>query len=279
MPLVILTGIPCAGKTYRCKQICNYFIQQNKNVAIVAENDVINKLDFDINECYDDSQKEKLMRLHVKSEIVRLLNKTDVIIVDGTNYIKGFRYELYCVSKSARASQCTVYCAANIEQARNLNKNSNKYSNEIFSALVNRFEEPKACNRWDAPLFTVTTESILNLSEIKKALFENFPIKPNQSTQNPPLCPTNYLHELDKTTQNIIDVILLARKTGSHDEISIEDVPELKIYIPADINVAQLNRCRRQFVSYMKTHSANSNENEKIAILFIQFLNSNFKMK
>jgi protein KTI12 len=57
---------------------------------------------MDKNEVYRDSQKEKMIRADLKSEGLKKLNKNDLVIIDGGNYIKGYRYEIYCASKSAR---------------------------------------------------------------------------------------------------------------------------------------------------------------------------------
>lgn len=88
-----------------------------------------------------DSKKEKAVRADIKSSAQRLLNVKDVLIIDGSNYIKGCRYEIYCMSKLYKTPQCTVHCELPIEQAWLWNENrdsSVKYSREIFDALVMR---------------------------------------------------------------------------------------------------------------------------------------------
>jgi len=42
------------------------------------------------------------------SSVERLLNKDTVVIADAMNYIKGFRYQLYCLAKSLRTPHCVV---------------------------------------------------------------------------------------------------------------------------------------------------------------------------
>lgn len=201
MPLIILSGYPCSGKTTRTTELEQYFCGRGKNVKIISENDSINKAGFEPNEFYADSQKEKQIRSDIKSETIRLLNKDDVIILDGGNYIKGYRYELYCASKASRTTQCTIFCCCNQDQAWTFNENRNKsieinlnndkrdlissiYSREIFDALILRYEEPHGNNRWDSPLFTVFPGMDLKLEQIYSVLYENKPPPPNQSTQN-----------------------------------------------------------------------------------------------
>lgn len=89
MPLVIITGLPSSGKTRRTKELEEYFIGRGKKVQIVSENLAIPKVGFRKNEYYEDSKKEKIVRSDLKSEAIRLLSKTNVIILDAGNYIKG----------------------------------------------------------------------------------------------------------------------------------------------------------------------------------------------
>jgi len=42
------------------------------------------------------------------SSVERLLNKDTVVIADAMNYIKGFRYQLYCLAKQLRTPHCIV---------------------------------------------------------------------------------------------------------------------------------------------------------------------------
>lgn len=106
---------------------------------------------------------------------------------------------MYCASKAARSTQCTVFCAIPPEKAWNLNQQrtaddiveSNEkdnslvpYTREIFDALILRYEEPIANNRWDKPLFTILTESQIPFEDVYSALYEMKPPPPNLATQN-----------------------------------------------------------------------------------------------
>lgn len=145
--------------------------------------------------------QEKIVRSDLKSDVIRHLNRDDVVIFDAGNYIKGYRYEVYCATKSARVSQCTVFCAINDQQMRSFNQqrrsrsrdedvaivannSAEPYTEDTLQALKMRFEEPQGNNRWDAPLFTLFPESTPNLEAMHKCLYEQGPPPPNQSTQN-----------------------------------------------------------------------------------------------
>ncbi|XP_045782777.1 uncharacterized protein LOC123879212 isoform X1 [Maniola jurtina] len=202
MPLIIICGTPVSGKTTRAIELKQFFENEHeKHVEIVSEDEAIVKLGYDKNSTYLDSQKEKRIRGYLKSEVIRLIGKDNVVILDGSNYIKGYRYELYCASKASKSTQCTVYTIRNQLEAweenvlrldvkeNNPNEpcdlNNQPYTEEVFNALTKfRFEEPNSNNRWDSPLFTVQPAHQIDLHAIYKVLFEKKPPPPNMSTQN-----------------------------------------------------------------------------------------------
>lgn len=120
-------------------------------------------------------------------------------------YWAGYRYELFCATKSARSTQCTLFCGIQKDRAWEINQqrcgeevldlskvedvskldNSNiPYSREIFEGLCMRFEEPHGNCRWDSPLFVAFPDDTLEFEAIFSALFESKPLPPNLSTQN-----------------------------------------------------------------------------------------------
>lgn len=90
MPLIIICGTPVSGKTTRANELKEYFVNNhNKNVEIVSEDEAIVKLGYEKNTTYLDSQKEKRIRGYLKSEVLKFIGKDNVVILDGSNYIKG----------------------------------------------------------------------------------------------------------------------------------------------------------------------------------------------
>lgn len=55
-----------------------------------------------------DSKQEKDTRGTLKSEVDRWVTKDNLVILDSLNYIKGFRYELYCISRAQSSPHCVV---------------------------------------------------------------------------------------------------------------------------------------------------------------------------
>ncbi|XP_070828423.1 protein KTI12 homolog [Chaetodon trifascialis] len=271
MPLIVMCGYPCSGKTRRAEELKVYFEQNcDRKVHIVGDG----ALDVEKNIVYADSQKEKNVRASLKAEVERKVNKDHIVILDSLNYIKGYRYELFCLIKHAQTPHCVVYCLTSDEVSSTWNASrdaAEQYNQDIFDALVLRFEAPDSRNRWDSPLFTVLKDDTVPYEAISDALFKRKAPPPNQSTQSQPLSSSNFLYELDKITQDVLMAIFNAQKTSvPGDLISVPGATE-KIELTRSINMAELRKLRRQFISYTKMHPTGNTGH--ISNMFVQYLN------
>ncbi|XP_066603035.1 protein KTI12 homolog [Prorops nasuta] len=273
MPLVIITGIPCSGKTKRTFELVQYFQNElHKNVSVISEMEEVHRAGYEKNSYFSDSKIEKCIRANIKSEVQRLLHSDHVLILDGSNYIKGFRYEIHCLSKFYRTPQCTVFCETPIEHAWLLNSKKDsidRYDSFVFDALVMRYEPPDNKNRWDTPLFTVSLEDELELSNIHDVLYLGKAPVPNLSTQSTLLSSVDYLYNLDKITQKIINEILAAKQLGVEKEIKISGC---SLSVESTGSTAKFLKLRRQFLTYTKMQQCTM---DRIAHLFVQYLNKN----
>uniref|UniRef100_A0A8D2ZFE3 Protein KTI12 homolog n=1 Tax=Scophthalmus maximus TaxID=52904 RepID=A0A8D2ZFE3_SCOMX len=260
MPLVVMCGFPCSGKTRRAEELRVYFEQNSKLKVHVVEDGA---LGVEKNTVY----AGELKRTATKPPVV-IINKDDIVILDSLNYIKGYRYELFCLIKHTQTPHCLVYCLTSDEQSSTWNTSrdaAEQYTQDILDALVLRFEAPDSRNRWDSPLFTILKEDTLPFEAISDALFKRKAPPPNQSTQSQPLSSANFLYELDRITQDVLMAIFNAQKTS---------VPGDLISVPGltrGINMAELRKLRRQFISYTKTHPTENTGH--ISNMFVQYLN------
>merc|ERR1712012_1095523 len=148
MPLVIVTGLPSSGKTSAVNNLVKFFEARDKAVCVVSEEALLGGLSKNV--IFADSKHEKEVRGRLKSEVVRLLSKDNVVICDGLNYIKGFRYELYCASKSVKTTQVTVQCdlsEADVVEFNSTREDTEKYNDNIIKELIQRYECPISSNR------------------------------------------------------------------------------------------------------------------------------------
>ncbi|XP_051776315.1 protein KTI12 homolog [Erpetoichthys calabaricus] len=271
MPLVIFCGFPCSGKSRRSEELKEYLTEKTGRRVLVVGDETAG---IDKNSVYSDSQKEKNLRGVLKSEVERKITKDDVVILDSLNYIKGYRYELFCLIKHAQTPHCLVYCltSADISSTWNsIREKEKQYKQEILDSLIMRFESPDSRNRWDSPLFTVQKDDILPFEEICDAIFSRKAPPPNQSTQSQPLSSTNFLYELDKVTQDILMEVVNVQKTSVPGDLIAIPGSFMYIILTRNLNMAELRKLRRQFISYMKMHPT---ENiGQIANMFAQYLN------
>lgn len=276
MPLIVITGVPSSGKTKRTHELKDFFEGQEKEVHIVSEYEKIVQAGFEKNSFYSDSNKEKHVRGLLKSEVTKLITPRNVVILDALNYIKGYRYELFCATKANKSTQCTIYTIINHDTAWHLNENrtssEEKYERTVFDELLMRYEEPDGKNRWDSPLFTILNDQTLDMDDIFKCLFNRKPPKPNMSTQNAPLSSTNFLYDLDQITKKILDDLVSAKNNGK-EEININGNSSLNVDI-SNVSVGQLINLRRQYITYSKLNAPDPN---KIPDLFVQFLTAALK--
>lgn len=271
MPLVIMCGMPCSGKTRRTQELVDYInANSDKQVHVVSD-------DFSVvakNDCYVSSREEKMLRGNLKSRVERLLTADSIVVLDSLNYIKGFRYELFCVSKHVKTPHCVLLCDTPQEQAREWNSTreiGNSYSNAVLDALVMRFEPPDSLSRWDSPLFNVQPDDPLPTGSILDALLKRKAPPPNQSTQSQPLSATDFLHELDRRTQEVVTSVMEGQRSGlPGDDLSVPRATD-KFHMARNVPMAELWRFRRQFITYTKLHPVENHD--RISSLFVQYLN------
>lgn len=245
----------------------------------------------------------------------RLLSAEDVVIADGLNYIKGFRYQLFCEAKALQTPSCVVihppppslpsphgvhvkltrpevHVAAPVDVCRGNNsstssssagngdndtKDGPNYPEDVFDNLVFRFEEPNGMARWDSPLFTVPhVDATPDLLGIWDAVARGAKVVPNHATVLKPPAENDYLYELDKTTQEIVAVVLEHQRSAGDGGGSLPVAEcEVVLELPArTVTVAQLQRVRRQFVSLNRQHSVGK---RRIRELFVEYVNREFR--
>ena len=130
LQLLIITGLPCSGKTHRAQQIAadlKAYISSDpasskRTVQIIPSHHASADEPYDADkpptteslrdQIYNSAAQEKTARAAEFSAIKRAVSKDNIVIADGLNYIKGYRYQLWCEAKAAGTRCCVVHVAS-----------------------------------------------------------------------------------------------------------------------------------------------------------------------
>lgn len=161
MPCLVLTGHPSVGKTTFAALLSERALQhQSKlitSVIIVNEESVC--VDRTKSECYASSHAEKSTRSSLKAKVDRSLQEKTLVICDSLNYIKGYRYELHCLSKAAKQQHGIIWIlnsqATEWNRMRQTKNPVQSFTDDQMRELIQRYEPPDSRNRWDKPLWRV----------------------------------------------------------------------------------------------------------------------------
>jgi protein KTI12 len=129
MALVTFSGYPSSGKTHRAIQLKEHLERRladpsynDQGLKVVILSDVSLNIDrssydgtvplfymaFPVPDNALDSRSEKPARASLFAAIQRQMGRDTILIVDALNYIKGFRYQLYCAAREFKLRVCTV---------------------------------------------------------------------------------------------------------------------------------------------------------------------------
>lgn len=299
MAFITFSGYPCSGKSRRAEQLKN---ELEKRLAepsyegtalkvVVLSDDILGTS----RSAYDDSRAEKPARGVLFTAIQREMGQDKILIADGMNYIKGFRYQMYCAAREFKLRVCTVHVIAPPDLCKEWNdsrEEEKKYAPETLENLIARYEEPSSMVRWDSPLFTIPwTDAALPMDDIWKSITEGVVKPPNVGTQAVTKAPTDALHTLEQTATAMVTAIMATQASsaamGGRTVLSVTPTLQQQIALPArSLTLSELQRAKRQFVTmHKKTITLNTIEKgavswseEKVSEKFALYLEENLKL-
>ncbi|RFU79013.1 rna polymerase ii elongator complex subunit [Trichoderma arundinaceum] len=291
MPLIILTGLPTSGKSTRAKQLHDYLTARiagtKYRLHLISDDSLsISRTVYDLStvpvHTRSANASEKDARATIYGAVKRVLSDKDIVILDGLNYIKGWRYQLHCEAKAVRTPSCILQIGCSRDRAQQVNEDrlnrsqaateqegndasgdtAEPYEPANWENLVFRHEEPNPMTRWDSPLFTVIWED--DEEQVKKtfdSLWEAIAgdsrkvIRPNQATEPRGRDASgDYLYVLDRETQDIVKRILDQQGDDGGGEVNVplsaSGKRDLIVELPAarKIGLPELQRHRRAFM-------------------------------
>lgn len=135
--LIIVTGLPTSGKSTRAAQLAAHLQsridaappgpQSAYRVHLISDDGLsIPRSVYDLSRVPEHARSanaaEKDARAAVYGAVKRVLSDRDIVVLDGLNYIKGWRYQLFCEAKGVRTGCCVLQVGCGVGRARGVNE-------------------------------------------------------------------------------------------------------------------------------------------------------------
>ncbi|KAM3462708.1 hypothetical protein MY5147_002160 [Beauveria neobassiana] len=326
MPLIIVTGFPTSGKSTRAKQLHDYLSERvadsKHRLHLISDDSLsISRTVYDLAavpaHTRSANASEKDARASLYGAVKRVLSDKDIVILDGLNYIKGWRYQLHCEAKAMRTPSCVLQIGCAPDRAKQVNQarldrraaaergeeqqaseeGPEPYEQSNWDNLVFRYEEPNPMTRWDSPLFTLIWEDDeAQAAQTFASLWDAIAgdgrkvVKPNQSTEPRGRdAGGDYLYVLDRETQYIVKRILDQQGDEAGGEVKIplngESTTQdsLVVDLPTlkKLSLPSLQRHRRAFMGLNRggigLEAVGNMAVDQIRALFVRYLNDAFE--
>ncbi|KIO04202.1 hypothetical protein M404DRAFT_143643 [Pisolithus tinctorius Marx 270] len=298
MALITISGYPSSGKSQRAAQIKRHFearladpFYTGPSLSVVVLDDDTLNID---RSSYNDSRSEKPARGTLFTAVQRNLAQNKIVIVDSLNYIKGFRYQMYCAAREIKVRVCTVYVLATPDLCKQWNSertDGKAYAPETLANLLQRYEEPSSMVRWDSPLFTVSwSDEDVPADDIWRAITEGVVKPPNTGTQAVAKAPTDALRTLEHTTASVVSALVSEQANsgslGGTTAVTLSPMLKVRITLPPrNVTLSELQRLKRQFVMlHKKAITLGTTEKgavdwseQSVADKFVVYLEENMK--
>ncbi|WOO80367.1 Protein kti12 [Vanrija pseudolonga] len=296
MALVTISGFPCSGKTTRARELKADFEARIASPSYTGQKfDVVLVDDAGSHvtrAAYDSSAAEKPSRAALFTAATRALSPNTITIVDSANYIKGFRYQMYCAAREAHVRVATVRVAAPPDKCREWHAaraEDEQYKEATFDNLIMRYEEPNSMQRWDAPLFTVPWDEALPADDIWAAVTKGEKKPPTGAVVTRGKPPPGTLQTLTNTTtalvQSLLQHLTAAPGANTFPVPSPPAAGKLVLHLPHGRRptLAELQRLKRQFEAQQiqaqksNARSAGNWTEPEVASGFVAFLEATWE--
>lgn len=257
MPLVILCGWPLVGKTSFAEKLKEEVSSYFEDILVVNEE----YLGIDGTKAIDVGT-EKKNRGAFLAAVERNVSSNRLVIADGCNEIKGFRYQLYCIARAASTPHCCIHLLGKEET---IYERNTEYNMDAVKDTISRFEEPNSQARWDSPLFHVGPDGEFSqMEELIAALKGGAMKQPSLATRKSDL-PLDYVQALESECRRVLErvqsMMSVNQLSGVIDGHSIQ--------LTRRLTVPELQRLKRQFIQMNRQTNCPTKD---ICRLFIDYL-------
>ncbi len=276
MALVVLCGYPACGKSTFARALAATLTSRSKNVTIVNDDGTVltttngNPSAPTRDTIYGSTKSEKRYRSSARATAERALDGQTVVILDAPNYVKGYRYELWCMARSHNARYCVVHVTTTASDTG--------YGAELLQALRARFEAPDAQNRWDCPLHVV--DDVSRAATIADAILASQPLNAIGATAKPAVRPdADVMGTLDRYTRAAESGLLAQLRSGlleSGSQLQVEGAsrPVVCVRVP---RVAELRSMRRALLTLARAHPPSDVSQHAVLDSYVDYVNTQLR--
>ncbi|GKT36419.1 putative multi-domain containing protein [Aduncisulcus paluster] len=221
MPLIIVCGILCTGKSSVSRSIKKHFEKVYSTILHIQPED----FGVSSGEALMNGISEISLNKSLRDAVHRHLgDPKTLVIIDACNLSRSFRYELYCLSRAAKQPHCLVWCNSPFLIAKeNAVKTLKRYDEKVFLDIALRLEEPCDDHKWDQPCFEIDVlsssevplEDLIPYSQIQNSFQTAGKIVPVRSTRALKSTDSSFLSNMSRVTGVIVSEVVSAVSMAS----------------------------------------------------------------
>lgn len=287
MPLLLLFGQPLTGKSKIAAQIHQEALTRGLDSVII---------DLELMGCAIKDLTENIgtVRTRLRQLVSQYLSKERLVIVDHTNHTKSFRYELFCIARERKTTNCIVSCYTDclMDEAELLSCSTNSLVNNEhlwtysrYIDICSRFESLLAGAKADQPVFNASTSPqiiIDYLYGITKTPGKAGLKSLLSAATDLAAAPTSEVISSDilkRITKDIIATIFNAQASAGAINMTLSVYPpSVSVNLPyMIIPITHLHALRRAFLQHPPKFPQHTAE-DVVADAFAQYLGKNISL-
>ena len=273
MALVVLCGYPACGKTSFAQALAIALRNLSQPVIIVNDDGTISSTTSTVpsslerNTIYGSTVSEKRYRSSARATAERALDGRTTVILDAPNYVKGYRYELWCMARQHNARYCVVHVTTTTST-------DTGYGTDLLTALKARFEPPDNQNRWDCPLHVAN--DVKRADEIAQQILSSEPLSAIRATATPATRPSSdVLGTLDQYTRAAESSLLKQLRSGLIENgarLEIDGASKSVVCVRVP-RVTELRSMRRALLTLARAHPPSDVSQTAVLDSYVDYVN------
>lgn len=289
MALILMCGLPASGKSTFARLLEQSLTLAGRPSVVISDGgSALDATSATVSQppssLYATSSAEKKTRADLRTRTLRALQPDRVVICDSLNYIKGFRYELYCAAREAGAAYCVVWTLSPVDAcvARDAGR-ADAYGERLVRALADRFEAPRAQDRWDAPLHTVANAFAGEAREKAEAVADAVGkgarrLVPTVATRQRPRASEDAFGTIDRLTRaaeaGVLAEMRAGRGAGEHIHVA---GASKKLFLARECKASELRSFRRAHLNLIRMHPPRDISEGAVLDGYVDFVNAQLR--